>query len=231
MSRAGSVPEAGGLQATRLKSAQRRAQLLACAMKVFAEHGLEAANHTQVAAEAGVSVPLCFFYFKSRAVLVDAVLGEVEKLYKAAFALADRDELDAAQALKRTSDALIATLDNQRYETSIFIDWSISVRSPTWPRFLRLHRHLVAVLTRVIARGQRQEIFRADLDAEDEAELLHAASFALAQLRMAGASARRIEGFQHSMMRRIELEPPGSSAARRSARLVFSDRVETPRGK
>lgn len=172
-------------------------------MKVFAEHGLEAGNHTLVAAEAGVSVPLCFFYFKSRDALLSAVLGEVEKLYKTAFALAEDEELAAPLALKRTSDALIATLDNPRHGTRIFIDWSISVRSPVWTRFLRLHRHLVGVLTRVIARGQRQGYYRTDLNPADEAELLHASSFALVQLRMAGASTRRMERFQQSMMKRL----------------------------
>jgi AcrR family transcriptional regulator len=199
----------------RLSAARRREQLLACAIKVFAEHGLEAGSHVLVAAEAGVSVPLCFFHFKTREALVDAVLTEVEQLYRGAFALADREDVNAAQALQATSDALIATMDGVGYATRIFIDWSVAVRSATWPRFLRLHRHLVAVLTRVILRGQREGLFRDDLDAEDEAELLHASSFGLAQLRMAGASARRIERFQQSMMRRIHVaaHPTGTRPA------------------
>ena len=196
--------------AARLSSAQRREQLLACAMKVFAEHGLEAGNHALVAAEAGVSVPLCFFYFRNREALVDAVLSEVETLYRSAFALADDEGLDAALGLKRTSDALLATLDNERYETKIFLAWSVAARSPVWPRFMHLHRRLVDVLTRVIERGQRQGRFRPDLIPEDEAELLHASSFALAQLRMAGASSHRIERFQQSMMRTMQMPPSGA---------------------
>jgi TetR/AcrR family hemagglutinin/protease transcriptional regulator len=202
-------------QSARLSSEQRREQLLACALKVFAEHGLEASNHSLVAAEAGVSVPLCFHHFRTRADLVDAVLTEVEGLYRAAFALAERDPaLEAPKALKRTSDALMATLGNEQYHTQVFLIWSIAVRSPEWPRYLRLHRHLVGVLTRVIARGQVQGHFRKDLNAEDEAELLHAASFSLAQLTMAGASPRRVKRFRQSMMRMIETEAGQLAAPR-----------------
>jgi AcrR family transcriptional regulator len=190
----------------RLSSAQRREQLLACAMKVFSEHGLEASSHSLVAAEAGVSVPLCFYHFKTRAALVDAVLGEVERVYRSAFALADDNDLAAPKALIRTSDALLATLGDGQYHTKVFLVWSIAVRSSAWPRYLRLHRHIVGVLTRVIARGQRQGHFRADLNPEDHAELLHAASFAMAQMSMAGDSSNRVERFRRSMMRMIEGE-------------------------
>ena len=196
-------------RASRLSAARRREQLLACALKVFAEHGLEAGSHVLLAAEAGVSVPLCFFHFKTREALVDAVLTEVERLCRSAFALADDEALDPRVALKRTSDALIAAMDHRlpsNHPMMIFIEWSVSVRSANWPRYLRLHRHIVGVLTRLIERGQRQGHFRPDLNAEDEAELLHAASFALAQLRMTGASARRIARFQESMFRVIRFE-------------------------
>jgi len=191
----------------RLSSERRRELLVAAALKVVAEQGLEAANHGQVAAEAGVSVPLCFFYFKTREMLIDAVLSEVENLYKAAFELADDDALDAPVALKKASDMLVATLHDGLGRTNIFLEWSVQVRSPIWVRFLSLHRHIVTVLTRLIRRGQRQGFFRPDLDPELGAELLHASSFGLAQLRMAGADARRIEGFQQSMMRMIQIEP------------------------
>lgn len=206
MGEADSPAQADKFQAARQNPELRREQLLACAVKVFAEHGLEAGNHTLVAAEAGVSVPLCFFYFKTRAVMLDAVLGQVETLFKSAFNLAEHDDRPAPQALKRASDALIPTPDDPRYETRIFIEWSISVRSPIWPRFLRLHRYLVGVLARVIARGQQEGYFRRELDPKDEAEMLHASSFALEQLRMAGASVHRMDRFQQSMMRRILID-------------------------
>jgi TetR/AcrR family transcriptional regulator, hemagglutinin/protease regulatory protein len=195
----------------RLSSKRRRELLLSAALKVVGEHGLEAANHGLVAAEAGVSVPLCFFYFKTREALIDAVLGEVESLYKAAFELAVDDTLDAPVALKKASDMLVATIDDGLGRTQIFLEWSALVRSPIWTRFLRLHRHIVGVLSGVIARGQRQGFFRADMDPEAGAELLHAASFGMAQLRMAGADDARIHRFQQSMMRMIQVEPQVSA--------------------
>ena len=64
-------------RAARLDPAQRRAQLLACAITAFAEVGISRAGHAEVARRAGVSVPTVFVYFPTREALVDAVLGEV----------------------------------------------------------------------------------------------------------------------------------------------------------
>ena len=65
----------------RLSQEDRHAQLLKCALKVFAEHGLDAANHALIAKEAGVSVPTVFFYFSNCEKLIDSVLTEVETNY------------------------------------------------------------------------------------------------------------------------------------------------------
>src|SRR5215472_15790861 len=61
---------------------ERRAALLQNAIRVFARRGLGGARHTEIAREAGVSVPTVFFYFPTREALVHDVLMEVASFYE-----------------------------------------------------------------------------------------------------------------------------------------------------
>jgi TetR/AcrR family transcriptional regulator, hemagglutinin/protease regulatory protein len=62
---------------TRLTPADRRDQLLACAVSALAAHGVARATHAHVAARAGVSVPAVHSYFRTRDDLVHATLDRV----------------------------------------------------------------------------------------------------------------------------------------------------------
>src|SRR5260370_20686973 len=63
----------------RLDPAERKPQLLQCAIRVFARRGLGGAHHAEIAREAHVSVPTVFFYFPTREALVMAVLDEIAR--------------------------------------------------------------------------------------------------------------------------------------------------------
>src|SRR5215510_2353636 len=86
-------------RARRLLPTERRAQLLICALRVFARRGLGEARHGEIAKEAGVSVPTVFFYFPTRNELVNAVLDEVERFYIELAEQAHRRDLPAQQIL------------------------------------------------------------------------------------------------------------------------------------
>jgi TetR/AcrR family hemagglutinin/protease transcriptional regulator len=183
----------------RLPPAERRRQLMACAMRIFAEHGLGAANHAMVAAEARVSVPTVFFYFKTREQLIDAVLSEVEHYVGSTFENALQIDRPAHEVLLQLSQTMTKEMDSHPYHVRVFMEWSIAMRDDIWPRYLRFDRRLMNVLTQLLERGQREGHIRPDLVAEDEAQILHAASRVLAHLKMSGAPAARIDRFRHSM--------------------------------
>jgi TetR/AcrR family hemagglutinin/protease transcriptional regulator len=183
-------------------------------MKVFAEHGLGAGNHGLIAQEARVSVPTVFFYFPTREALLDAVLTEVEDHYKQFFADAMRDCRPAAESLLHLSHTMMHAADTHPYHWRVFLEWSIAVRAQIWPRYLILHRRMIRVLTRLIERGRREGSCRQDLIPQDEAQILHAASYALAQMRLTGASTSRMERFQHSMINTILIHPLSYAAER-----------------
>jgi TetR/AcrR family hemagglutinin/protease transcriptional regulator len=188
------------VRAMRLSPDERREQLLRCAITVFASHGLVAANHGMVATAAKVSVPTVFFYFKTRDALVDAVLAEVERFYASAFASANDMRTPAIETLAALSQALTNSLETHADYARIMREWSVSVRSDIWPRYLRLYRRMNRVLAKVIERGQREGSFRADLDPDDEAAILYAGSTALIQMMETGASAERLDRFQRAMI-------------------------------
>jgi TetR/AcrR family hemagglutinin/protease transcriptional regulator len=190
----------------RLPPARRRAQLLACAMKVFAEHGLGAGNHALIAQEAGVSVPTVFVYFATRAALIEAVLSEVEDLYRRAFAGARKDSRPAVETLLQLGDTMTRAADTHPYHSRVYLEWSIAVRAQIWPRFRAMQRYMVKVLTELIERGRGEGSCRLDLIPEDEAQILHAASYALAQMQP-GARASRIAQFQRSTINTILIHP------------------------
>jgi TetR/AcrR family hemagglutinin/protease transcriptional regulator len=66
-------------RATRTSPELRQAQLLACAMKVFARLGIGRAVHADVAREARVSVPTVFSYFPTGDALKIAVVTEIDR--------------------------------------------------------------------------------------------------------------------------------------------------------
>ncbi|MBV8379541.1 MAG: TetR/AcrR family transcriptional regulator [Paucibacter sp.] len=187
-------------RAQRLSPEERREQLLACAVKVFSERGLGGGNHALVAAEAKVSVPTVFVYFKTHEALVDAVLDEVEQIYLAKMVHAESAEMPALEAILHLSQGLTQTLDTHPAHARLFREWSVCVHSEHWPRYLRLYRKLTRALAKAIERGQRDGSIHGELNAEDEAAILYAGAMALMQMIETGAPADRLNKFQRSMI-------------------------------
>jgi TetR/AcrR family hemagglutinin/protease transcriptional regulator len=211
-------------RAARLPPDQRRMQLLGCAMKVFAEHGLGAANHGLTAAEAKVSVPTIFFYFPSREVLVDSVLREIENLYRTTYERITALNEPAHETLLHLSQAMTQLQDTHPYHSQVWLEWSVAARSELWPRYLKTHRHMIKALTKLIERGQKEGHCRPDLIAQDEAQILHGASYAIAQMKLTGARPSRIARLMHSMVQTVLTDtsllntvviPPTKPASRR----------------
>jgi AcrR family transcriptional regulator len=109
----------------RLSPGARRAELMACALAVFARRGLGEARHAEIAAEAGVSVATVFVYFPTREALVDAVLDEVDGFTWFAYLGGESDRaLDAiVQAVNpQASCRAVATRGDERFAYEAVID-------------------------------------------------------------------------------------------------------------
>lgn len=188
-------------RARRLSPTERRTQLLACALRVFARRGLGEARHAEIAKEAGVSIPTVFVYFPTRRELVDTVLGEVERFYRAMADQVHRQKLPAPQVLLMHGTAFANSVDTDADYARVWLDWSTAIRDEVWPRYLNFQAYVVKVIEKTIRRGQREGDFAADIDPEDNAYLMFGSAHLIAQMKFTRQSPERIERFLHTLVR------------------------------
>lgn len=137
---------------TRLAPDDRRAQLVEHAIGCFADHGIARATQAQVAARAGVSVSAVYFYFRTRADLVSAVLDAIAStivtMVAEAVARPGMPEDVLAVLAGRTADMAVEQPDTVR----VWLDWSTGVRADVWPQFLSLQQRLHTLVESVLLR-------------------------------------------------------------------------------
>jgi TetR/AcrR family hemagglutinin/protease transcriptional regulator len=146
-------------------------------------------------------VPTVFFYFPTRLDLVDAVLSEVERFYRA---MADRihtQKISTPQILLQHGIAFANSVDTHPDYARVWLDWSTAIREEIWPRYLQFQSYLVKVLEKTIRRGQREGDFAQDIDPEDNAYLMFDSAHMIAQMKFTQQSPARIERFLHTLVR------------------------------
>lgn len=202
------TPRVAGARAARLSSDQRRRQLLACAISVFARQGFGVANHTSVAEAAEVSVPTVFVYFKTREALVDAVLDEVGSFYQHTLAAAINSGKPADIALIDLTKALTDSLISHPDYARILREWSILVQDEAWKRYLTHYSRMIDDMAKVISRGQAEGSIRSDLIAHDEAVIVYTGSWALIQMMEMGEPADRLDRLRFAIVQTVLNGPP-----------------------
>jgi TetR/AcrR family hemagglutinin/protease transcriptional regulator len=183
-----------------MAQAERRGQLLAHALAVFARHGLGEARHAEIARRAHVSVPTVFFYFKTRAALVDAVLAEIERFLIEMAEQAHASSAPVEEVLRSHVRAFIAAVDENSDRIRVWLDWSTAIRGRYWPRYIRMQERIVAIIERTLVRGQREGSVSTRAAAEDEARLIVSAAQMLAQMQFTGHDAARLERFVETLL-------------------------------
>jgi TetR/AcrR family hemagglutinin/protease transcriptional regulator len=200
-----SQPPRARTRAARLPPAERRAQLVASALGVFARLGLGAARHADVAAAARVSLPAVFHYFPTREALVAAVLDEIERFYlhQMAAAVAATRDGSPRDTLLAHGRAFARSVDTHPDHARVWLDWSTAVRDQLWRRYFRLSQRVDRGVTATIRRGQRDGSVAGDIVPEDAARLFVAAAYAVVQMKVAGFSDARVERFLESAVRAV----------------------------
>jgi TetR/AcrR family hemagglutinin/protease transcriptional regulator len=188
-------------RANRLAPAERRAQLLVCALRVFARRGLGRATHAEVAAEAGVAVATVFAYFKTRAELVRAVLEEAEHFQLDLVDLHHRPPAPVPQALLDHAIAFAASVDTHPDHLRVLLEWSTAIREEIWPLYLSFHDRIVQKVAETVRRGQREGSVPADLDPHDTALLVVGAGHVVAQMKFAHQPPGKVHRFLLALLR------------------------------
>lgn len=180
---------------TRLQPDERRAQLVACAISAFAEHGLARATHSHVAERAGISVSTVHFYFRTREDLVDAVLSAVEvQQHDLA-----RDTLDGPGSVRDCLTALAVRFAEEARDEpdliKVWLDWSTDVRGNLWQRYIVLNEGFNKQAQKVLARGKRDGSVSPHLNVKAAARFYIGGGHTVALMQFAGASQREFDVF------------------------------------
>ena len=189
------------IRASRLSPIARRAQLLDCAMRVFARRGLGRAGHGDVAKEAGVAVPTVFAYFRTRGELVEHVLERVGRHYAEMADRHYRPENPATRALLDFAIAFAASVDQDPDLATVLLDWSTAVRSEIWPLFLQFHRSIVERIEATIRRGQSEGTIAADLDTTNAALIIVGSAHLVVQMKFSRTEPERVHRFLLALLR------------------------------
>jgi TetR/AcrR family transcriptional regulator, upper aerobic nicotinate degradation pathway regulator len=145
---------------------QTRTRILRAACKEFMRHGYSGARIERISRTGRSSDRMIYYYFGSKEGLYIEVL---EGVYSALGAAEGRLALDTAQpeqALRRliaftweyylAHPEFVALLSNENLQRGRHITKSLRVK--------QLSRPVLEILGRILAEGQRQQVFRADLD-------------------------------------------------------------------
>lgn len=159
----------------RLSRAERREQLLACAVKAYANLGVERAGHGDVAKLAGVSTATVFNYFATREILTQAVLDCIRERFLNMFDTFPKNDMPAADQIKNLAAQYKTFTDSQAIVVKVMLNWSVSFGPDTRPQFLSFQSELLDRLSERIS-GQKKD--------RSDARLLSAAAFMFARMKL-----------------------------------------------
>ena len=190
----------------RLPPEERRAQLLEIAVDVFAERGLGAARHAEIAERAGVAVSTVFVYFPTREDLVRDVLDAVADYFLGQLEAAHGKEASCASVLRSINDNMVEQLGSHRSFVLVWLEWGSAVREDTWPAYRAFTERVVALTQRTLERGQGEGSIAADADCESLARLFASSSQSIARLQLGEVDAQTIARYQETLLRAILLD-------------------------
>jgi TetR/AcrR family hemagglutinin/protease transcriptional regulator len=186
---------------TRLTPAQRTAQLLDNALKVFARTGLASGVHAQVASEAGVAVSTVFLYFPTREALVDAVISEIDRfLVKLVANIAD-SQAPAIEKLLAILRKFSVTVDTAPDYIKIWLNWSTEVDDATWARYVDFQDRIIAAFGDIISKGQATGEINRDVNSVLGGHLVMSAGHMIAQLKFRGRGQHEVDEFLNALIR------------------------------
>src|SRR3954468_7204766 len=151
----------------------KRRQILAAAVRVFAAQGYEATRVGDIAKEAGVAYGLVYHYFGSKEAVLEAVFHEQWGRLLAAVALAEETGKTAAEQLELVVKIVLRSWRDDPDLVRLLV--REITRSPHIQDELDEIGQAFASLERIVRRGQDEGTFRGDVDARLAAWMLYGA--------------------------------------------------------
>ncbi|MDP1670961.1 MAG: TetR/AcrR family transcriptional regulator [Alphaproteobacteria bacterium] len=198
----------------RMNPDDRRAQLLVCGVRVFANLGIGRASHAEVAREAGVSVATIFNYFPTRENLVEQVLSQVDEFLTEMTATIETSDLGAPEALYKLMRAFADAANTDSDMIRVWLEWSTSIRDDIWPKYLDFQERVIDRLRQMIVNGQRAGVVAADVDPEDAARIVVGDAHMVALMQFAHRASADMDRFLSHLVESVLKVSTVSGASR-----------------
>ena len=179
-------------RARQMAPEERKLLLLDLAIQAFAEKGIDAAKHADVAKAAKVSVPTVFSYFPTRQALVEAVLNTVGEFYCQLV----KHSLEADTQLDRlylSAADMVEAVELHPSYVKVWLMWSTHFAPEMQALFQTYEARILDMLCEVIFIEDNKKFSRQEK--QDRARLLLGAGGMLAQLAFRGEKRARQEIF------------------------------------
>lgn len=200
---AGEISPPVRVRATRMSPEARRAQLLACAMKIFAEKGIGQANHTDLAEMAGVSVPTTFHYFPTREDLSAVVIGEVTRFLLEDF-VESRIAIDSESGAAAIGSMLLAfadAIDTHPDYIRVWLQISSAVQDGYWQDYLAFYVNVLRRIKVLLLRGLRDGSIHPQLDVDAASRIIVGCAHMVAHIKFGKGSRKTVEQTVNSLVR------------------------------
>jgi AcrR family transcriptional regulator len=155
------------------QAGDKRQQILAAAVRVFANRGYEASRVGDVASEAGVAYGLVYHYFGSKEAVLEAVFRESWGRLLTAIAQAEQTAGTAPERLALVVKIVLRAWRDDPDLVRLLV--REVTRSPQLQREIDEIAQAFALLERIVAQGQAEGTVRRNLDARLAAWMLYGA--------------------------------------------------------
>lgn len=190
-------------RAKRMSAEARHHQILMCAINVFAENGFINAKHTDVAAQAKVSIPTVFHYFPTLEGLQAAVLHEIHYHFTENL-IGSLLHQSCRPAYERIEDLLISfgeAMDGKdNAYITVWLEWSGFTRGFTWGLYQDFYRDATFAIRKILLQGRKDNSISQAINAADAARVIMGMAHTIAHMRYSGCSQRVIHKTVHSLV-------------------------------
>ena len=155
------------------QTGDRRQQILAAAVSVFAQRGYESSRISDIASEAGVAYGLVYHYFDSKEAVLEAVFREAWGRLLGAVALAEQTAGTAPERLELVVKIVLRSWRDDPDLVRLLV--REVTRNPHIQDELDEIGQAFASLERILAGGQEEGTIRPSLDARLGAWMLYGA--------------------------------------------------------
>jgi AcrR family transcriptional regulator len=145
-----------------IAQADKRAQIVEAAVRVFARSGYHTSRVGDIAEEAGVAHGLLYHYFDSKEAVLEAVFRETWDELLRAFHDVEASEAPAREQLRQVAAILLRSWRREPDLVRVLV--REVARSPHLGERVDAIREVFASIERIVVRGQASGDFRRELD-------------------------------------------------------------------